>query len=342
MRQMTDAEHPCRACGQKVRPRQQALQCDACSGWHHRVCTSITRQTYRELCKIESLPWYCCSCQVPDFSTGSSSSCNLSASLQDLQPVGKSTQLSEATVDFHRVADERIPIETDPVSVSTSFDVSAPLDPVQQYLEISMLTHDPAEERVTYRILPTGSQRGGPLLVDSRGNSYNKKPSDKRHKSTRTVWTCSRRKKGLCCLAKVYQEGDTFLPGVEEHLHKAEPGRDKKLEIVAEVKKAAEDQVFMSASAITENVLMQRAGDYLVPGCIPKLSNVIRQANRHRRKNRPYHPRNQHRTLRDKHIPDGFLLDDSSVGLARHLVQVGPDDASSLVRSGMLVYQIFR
>ena len=34
---MTSTAFPCVSCANEVRPRQQALQCDACDGWQHRT-----------------------------------------------------------------------------------------------------------------------------------------------------------------------------------------------------------------------------------------------------------------------------------------------------------------
>ena len=40
--------HPSIECGNEVRPSQQALQCDDCDFWQHRICgTGIDQATYR-------------------------------------------------------------------------------------------------------------------------------------------------------------------------------------------------------------------------------------------------------------------------------------------------------
>ena len=39
--------YPCLECGQTVRPRQEAIQCENCSFWQQRKCnTNITRECY--------------------------------------------------------------------------------------------------------------------------------------------------------------------------------------------------------------------------------------------------------------------------------------------------------
>ena len=42
---------PCLECGQTVRPRQEAIQCEECSFWQHRTCkqalhVSVIRELY--------------------------------------------------------------------------------------------------------------------------------------------------------------------------------------------------------------------------------------------------------------------------------------------------------
>ena len=45
---------PCLECGQTVRPRQEAIQCQNCSLWQHRTCnTNITRDSYRKAVRGE-------------------------------------------------------------------------------------------------------------------------------------------------------------------------------------------------------------------------------------------------------------------------------------------------
>ena len=41
-------EYPCIDCGSNVRPRQEALQCDQCSQWQHRLCN--TDKTFLSNC----------------------------------------------------------------------------------------------------------------------------------------------------------------------------------------------------------------------------------------------------------------------------------------------------
>ncbi|KAI0227998.1 hypothetical protein LSAT2_021486 [Lamellibrachia satsuma] len=62
----------CVVCNKLVRPRQQALQCDDCDRWQHRVCqTGLTQRRYRQLVADDSNSdiWQCSVCcgrQVAD------------------------------------------------------------------------------------------------------------------------------------------------------------------------------------------------------------------------------------------------------------------------------------
>ncbi|XP_045105153.1 pygopus homolog 1-like [Portunus trituberculatus] len=56
--------HPCSGCGKEVRPQQQAILCDSCHQWRHRLCvTNITQAMYRQINKElkqgGSFDWTC-------------------------------------------------------------------------------------------------------------------------------------------------------------------------------------------------------------------------------------------------------------------------------------------
>ena len=55
---------PCLECGQTVRPRQEAIQCENCSFWQHRICkTGITSHCYQRAVRgAEEIVWNCASC----------------------------------------------------------------------------------------------------------------------------------------------------------------------------------------------------------------------------------------------------------------------------------------
>lgn len=79
-----------------------------------------------------------------------------------------------------------------------------------------------------YKILPTGSQRGKPLLVSDDGFSY----TVRRQGVTQTTWRCSSRK----CSGSVKEISGDF--GVTmQHDHDGQPGLSLGLEIKAEVRR---------------------------------------------------------------------------------------------------------
>ena len=53
----------CVHCRSVVRPRQQALECDACKRWQHRLCDSnVSEARYRDACAVGRLRWLCSEC----------------------------------------------------------------------------------------------------------------------------------------------------------------------------------------------------------------------------------------------------------------------------------------
>ncbi|KAL8619997.1 hypothetical protein ACOMHN_015279 [Nucella lapillus] len=58
---------PCLACNRIVGNNHEALQCDGCARWQHRVCgTNFTKEQYLELTRAEYFVWYCSGC-APQF-----------------------------------------------------------------------------------------------------------------------------------------------------------------------------------------------------------------------------------------------------------------------------------
>ncbi|KAI0210721.1 hypothetical protein LSAT2_004466 [Lamellibrachia satsuma] len=59
---------PCIACASEVRPRQQAIQCDTCLQWQHRTCnTGVTQEMYRRMVREEEqFDWQCTLCSIPN------------------------------------------------------------------------------------------------------------------------------------------------------------------------------------------------------------------------------------------------------------------------------------
>ena len=192
--------HECVVCGLEVRQRQEALQCDSCDLWQHRVCgTGISRGDYRRMVRgeLEAFKWYCRDCPLP---------------------VAHSSILDEET----SLRDPEMPVETDlqPTPQNTSFDITLPVEtgpetPMEESVEEpipDVIMED--EPTTTYEVIVGGSVKGGDLLADNRGYTY----SRKRTTDQATTWTCSNR--GKKCGATVKQQGlDSFTRGSREHNH---------------------------------------------------------------------------------------------------------------------------
>ena len=57
--------YPCIECGNEVQPRRQALQCDDCGFWQHRMCgTSIDQATYSLAGTRGRMDWLCVACSL--------------------------------------------------------------------------------------------------------------------------------------------------------------------------------------------------------------------------------------------------------------------------------------
>ena len=56
--------YPCISCNREVRPRQEALECEQCTRWQHRICgTGITQTQYRTAIKTNAeIKWKCKGC----------------------------------------------------------------------------------------------------------------------------------------------------------------------------------------------------------------------------------------------------------------------------------------
>lgn len=83
----------------------------------------------------------------------------------------------------------------------------------------------------TYKVLKTGSSRGGQLLVSSSGYSY----GIKRMNESPTKWQCIVRNQTNRCYATVIQKGDQFLKGVPHHTHPADVKMSMQKELFSKV-----------------------------------------------------------------------------------------------------------
>lgn len=167
-----------------------------------------------------------------------------------------------------------------------------------------------------FEILETGSQRGKPLLVESRGYSY----VIKRKNKASTVWRCTIRNKNSQCLATVVQQGEVFTPGETNHCHDFQPNLDTAKRVTSAVKDKASDDVFKSAAAIVESVMINAIDPSQPHPAMPDPSLLTRVANYHRQKNRPQDPSDLDFVLEDSFLPASFLKKDIQLDGQRHLI----------------------
>ena len=83
-------------------------------------------------------------------------------------------------------------------------------------------------------------------------------------------------------------------------------GALKAAKILKEVKKRALDDVFRTASAIVDEVLMEQIDAAPCPA-VSNPANIARAANRLRQQSRPKDPTTLDFELQEDNIPDGFL-----------------------------------
>lgn len=174
------------------------------------------------------------------------------------------------------------------------------------------------EIEITYKLLPQGTTRGRPLLVDSLGYSYTQGIM-KNPKPKKTYWVCRVRNKHVKCSASVIQQGCTFTPGRYSHCHPMRPGAEKILEVAAEVKQRAKENLLQSASAIVKTVIMEKM-DEDEPAESINSSLLIRITNRFRHSNKLAQPKSINFELVTEFIPKNFLQKDIRTASSRHLL----------------------
>ncbi|KAI8508520.1 hypothetical protein Bbelb_136190 [Branchiostoma belcheri] len=295
----------CVVCERTVTTRQQALQCDRCDGWQHRTCdTGISQDFYRRLCREEvSLEWLCSRCQ---------------------QTEGTEDQL-EVTEGEDTHLTEEIPVTQDGEAEGEEAELSfqSPIRMPRVVLEDSIgdmsVEEDlpvGVEREVTFTLIPSGSKRGGNKLADSMGYAY----TVKRRKTTVTYWECSKRPKGTRCPASVVERAGVYRRGDNRHNHPAVVNTETNLKIQAEVRAKAKDDVFKSAHAIVQETMLANVDDTAPNPELPRISNLMRMANRSRETLRPKDPTSLEFEVNAEHVPPGFLRADVWAGDHRHLV----------------------
>jgi hypothetical protein len=54
----------CGGCAKVVEGSQNAIQCEICDKWYHTKCQDISDEAYKGICEIETLHWYCKTCNA--------------------------------------------------------------------------------------------------------------------------------------------------------------------------------------------------------------------------------------------------------------------------------------
>ncbi|KAL5006692.1 hypothetical protein ScPMuIL_015498 [Solemya velum] len=231
----------CIACNEEVRPCQHAVTCDICGHWQHRTCgTRISLEVYRNAVSSGGdLHFVCGPCLHQELNATASDTEEFMEMESSFDPPDDADisdgDALDASFDLsHRLMEDR------PETVDTSIDVEPELP--------SIILPD---EPITFKVLETGSKRGGRLLVSSDGFSYGVKNKNK----SSTYWTCSVRSKKMRCPATVTQIGDNFRRGIQKHIHFADLKLALQKEISATVKSRAKDQLFRPAMDIVETVM---------------------------------------------------------------------------------------
>ena len=144
----------CIVCKQKVRPRQEAIQCDGCSLWNHRTCsTGISRQEYWTAVREDKdIEWRCPLCSLLE-----------------------STRLEEEADVTPLLFDSATP----PVPEAAPEDsATGPEQPSQEAsLEDSDVDPDlpdqPHQVETSYHLVLEGTIRGKTKLVTNTGYTFN-------------------------------------------------------------------------------------------------------------------------------------------------------------------------
>ncbi|XP_071160689.1 uncharacterized protein [Mytilus edulis] len=350
----------CNVCKKTVTIRQDALQCDTCDNWQHRLCeTGISKELYNQLVQQEEeIDFYCKECglpaeessipQLPDFestrySTDGVHEASFSLEQSTVSTHEESHSPNQSTLDVHlpdtsEVYDQStiVQLNNSSFTVSDEEDTTIHLNNLAQSFDITQRTFaepdiitetsiqdDPLPDQLTDAIdQPTYS------VVDGASQRGKRKLVDvdgytytvKKQKGDSTTWWCSVRNKTTSCSATVLQKGDNFTAGRKSHCHTANPGTVTAVKITAQAKSQARQDVFRSAGAIVETAILQHSDPSQPAGSRVKQSNLVRVVQRTKQKLRPDEPHDLEFELDLDFIPPGFLQRDIHVDSKRHLL----------------------
>ena len=318
-------EHPCIVCQKNVRPRQQALLCDGCSRWQHRVCnTGITQDDYREAVRNDgTINWRCqeCSHQLA-FDLPLAESSRTSEAMNNWADDWQSEAIFPTESEFQKPDDDWVvenqEVENMDTSMAIDFEVPSTLE------ESSLVDDTPVSyesenlNETRYNVISAGSQKNKMQLADSNGYTYVVKTT---RKNGNVMWRCSLRNRNVWCKATVAQKGVNFTRGCQPHIHPGKVGASKSSEVRKVVKESAANEIFTSASEIVNRVMLNEIEMSSEPiEALQKPVNLARAANRYRQKMRPAEPRDLDFELEESHIPDDFFRKDLRVDGQRHLL----------------------
>ncbi|KAL8566813.1 hypothetical protein ACOMHN_052211 [Nucella lapillus] len=286
---------PCLACNRIVGNNHEALLCDGCARWQHRVCgTNFTKEQYLELTRAEYFVWYCSGCARLFFNLSVPTDTEMDL---DIAPASPQPTDTEMDVDITSASPQpSTPPPSPAAAQESSFVVPVEEEPSLLDEPVQAVAMVPAE--LTFEVIPRATARGRPMLVDSDGYAY----GIHRERHGVTHWRCMRRGKDFKCQAMVRQEGDVFSHGIHEHAHASDTGTATKAKLSAYT--IAECLVTQVDKAPN-----QRPVDYLG-----------RIGNRRRQQGRPKHPTDLEFDLAMDHVPAEFEMADITVGTRRHLL----------------------
>ena len=339
----------CISCQKTVTTRQEALLCDGCQHWQHRICnTGITREQYRNAIRSEAeIAWRCQHCtfdlpiaestrededpqpeselgtvqEVTKYSNGSDTT-EIPPQLDELSNAATpadSSDTAELSYEIPPQLDELSNAAT-PADSSDTAELSYEIPP---QLDESSIAETPIEvdpvideepPPITFEIVEGCSKRGQKKLFDNRGYSY----CVKQRKNTVTYWHCSVRGKHQHCPASVIQRHDGFYPSVE-HNHPGETGLPAVAKVTTAIKRKAADDLFRPAFAIVDEVLLD-VMDEQPCATLPRPEHLARAANRLRQSQRPPEPTDLDFLISNDNVPENFLQADVKIRGRRHLM----------------------
>ena len=300
-------KYPCIVCKKGVRTNSQAVCCDVCKLWCHTRCnTGISRERYLTFIADDDFDWTCCLCSrrspspQPPTPPGSP---EVEIPQSPATPARPETPVPDTYDDFMDTLDYPAPPRPDSLQESNLADP----DPIDTLTD---------QHITTYRLVTKSSTRGKDKLFDSIGYTY----TLKRRTGQSTTWRCPVRSKSSSCPATVKQVGDDFFPSDRGHTHEPKPGACTAASIARVSKDIAQEQPFRSAADIVGDLVKEYLPINAPCPALPSMTRLAANANHHRRKNRPDHPRDLDFELLQDHIPDDFLQADIHVDDARHIL----------------------